>query len=97
MAVLPGAEPDILIWGATGGASFATKGAVNGLCPIALNNFTAVAWRHAEDFRGQWNPPSSTPECYPRHLQNKRHLPTYVRFCCLLFPLQLNTFKFTLG
>jgi len=28
----PGAEPDIFIWGATGGASFATRGAVNGLC-----------------------------------------------------------------
>jgi len=27
-----GAEPDIFIWGATGGASFATRGAVNGLC-----------------------------------------------------------------
>jgi len=28
----PGAEPDIFIWGATRGASFATRGAVNGLC-----------------------------------------------------------------
>jgi len=36
---LTGAEPDILIWG----ASFATRGAVNGLCLIALNNFNAVA------------------------------------------------------
>ena len=27
-----GAEPDISIWGATGGASFATRGADNGLC-----------------------------------------------------------------
>jgi len=38
--------------GATGGASFATRGAVNGLCLIALNNFNAVAWRHAENFGG---------------------------------------------
>ena len=38
--------------GATGGASFATRGAVNGLCLIALNNFNAVAWRHAENFWG---------------------------------------------
>jgi len=27
-----GTEPDIFIWGETGGASFATRGAVNGLC-----------------------------------------------------------------
>ena len=27
-----GVEPDIFIWGATGGASFATRGAVKGLC-----------------------------------------------------------------
>jgi len=27
-----GAEPDIFIGGGTGGASFATRGAVNGLC-----------------------------------------------------------------
>ena len=27
-----GAQPDIFIWGATGGASFAIRGAVNGLC-----------------------------------------------------------------
>ena len=38
--------------GATGVASFATRGAVNGLCLIALNNFNAVAWRHAENFGG---------------------------------------------
>jgi len=37
---------------ATGGASFAKRGAVNGLCLIALNNFNAVAWRHAENFGG---------------------------------------------
>jgi len=30
--ILAGAEPDIFIWGAAGGASFATRGAVNGLC-----------------------------------------------------------------
>jgi len=38
--------------GATGGASFATRGAVSSLCLIALNNFNAVAWRHAENFGG---------------------------------------------
>jgi len=27
-----GVEPDIFIWGPTGGATFATRGAVNGLC-----------------------------------------------------------------
>jgi len=27
-----GADPDIFIWGTTGGASFAIRGAVNGLC-----------------------------------------------------------------
>jgi len=71
----PGAKPDILILGATGGASFATRGAVNGLCLIALNNFNAVAWRHAENFGRPlggpgkifggsvppWHPPSSAP------------------------------------
>jgi len=62
---------------ATGGASFATRGAVNGLCLIALNNFSAVAWRHAENFGGPlggqtkfWGqcsslaPPSSAPANY---------------------------------
>jgi len=31
-----GAEPDIFIWGATGVASFATRGAVNGLCRTSM-------------------------------------------------------------
>ena len=38
--------------GATGGASFATRGAVNGLCRTFRKRPTPVAWRHAENFAG---------------------------------------------
>jgi len=31
----------------------------------------------------------------PSALTNKKHLHTYVRFCCWLFLFQLNDFKFT--
>ena len=52
-----GAEPDIFIWGATGGASFATRGAVNGLCRTFR--------KRPEKFWGSsgppWHPPSSAP------------------------------------
>jgi len=34
---------------------------------------------------------------WPQHLQNKKHLSTFVRFFCRLFALQLNAFKFTIG
>ena len=47
-----GAEPDIFIWGATWGASFATRGAVNGLCRTFRKRPTPVSWRHAENFGG---------------------------------------------
>ena len=61
--------------GATGGASFATRGAVNGLCRTFRKRPTPVAWRHAENFRGAtggsrqnlgghwppWHPHSSAP------------------------------------
>ena len=73
--LVAGAEPDIFIWGATGGASFATRRAVNGLCKTFRKRPTPVAWRHAENFGGatggpgkiwggQWPPlapPSSAP------------------------------------
>jgi len=35
-------------------------------------------------------------EC-PQYLQNIKHVPTSVRFCCLLFALQLNKVKITVG
>ena len=38
--------------GATGGASFATRGAVNGLCRTFRKRPTPVAWCHAENFGG---------------------------------------------
>jgi len=38
--------------GGTGGATFATRGAVNGLCRTFRKRPTPVAWRHAENFGG---------------------------------------------
>jgi len=40
--------------GATGGASFATRGTVNGPCRTFRKRPTQVAWRHAENFGGHW-------------------------------------------
>jgi len=51
-----GAEPDIFIWEATGGTSFATRGAVNVLCRTSerdLKNFGGAVAPLA--------PPSSAP------------------------------------
>jgi len=43
LACAQGRSQTFSFGGATGGASFATRGAVNGLCLIALNIFNAVA------------------------------------------------------
>ena len=65
-----GVEPDIFIWGATGGASFATRGAVNGLCRTFRKrpeNFWGGHWGSQAKFFGgsgpPWYPPSSAPAC----------------------------------
>ena len=64
-----GAEPDIFIWGVTGGASFATRGAANRLCRTFRKrpeNFWGGHWGDQAKFsRGSgppWHPPSSAPE-----------------------------------
>ena len=67
---LAGAEPDIFIGGATGGASFATRGAVNGLCrtfrkrpapPDVTRKIFGGLWRVQAIFWGGSGPPSSAP------------------------------------
>jgi len=60
-------EPDIFIWWATGGASFATRGAVNGLCSTFRKRpekFWGGHWGVRQNFWGAvapWLPPSSAP------------------------------------
>ena len=66
-----GAEPDIFIWGATGGTSFATRGAVNGLCRTFRKRPTERDLIFGGPLGGQakfwggsgppWHPPSSAP------------------------------------
>jgi len=54
-----GAEPDIFTWGATGGASFATRGAVNGLCRTLKKKpekFWGGTRGARQNFGGQWSP-----------------------------------------
>jgi len=58
-----GAQPDVFIWGATGGASFATRGAVNGLCRTFRKRpekFWVATGGARQNFEGQW-PPLATP------------------------------------
>jgi len=61
---LPGsvAEPDIFIWGATGGASFATRGAVNGLCRTFIKRpekFWGGHWGARQNFGAAVAPPGT--------------------------------------
>ena len=65
-----GAEPDIFIWGVTGGASFATRGAVNGLCrtfrkrPAERDLILGGHWGVKQNFGGEvapLAPPRSAP------------------------------------
>jgi len=63
-----GRSQSFLFGGATGGASFATRGAVNGLCRTFRKRPTPAAWRHPEKFGGQWppwHPHSSAPDYAP--------------------------------
>ena len=70
--VHPGMEPDIFIWGATGGASFATRGAVNGLCrtfkkrPAERDLMFGGSGKNMGGSGPPWHPPSSAPECIHR-------------------------------
>jgi len=62
--VFAGAETDIFIWGATGGASFAKRGAVNGLCRTFRKRpekFWKVTGGTRQNFGGQCPPPSFDP------------------------------------
>ena len=64
-----GAEPDIFIWGATGGVSFGTRGAVNGLCRTFRKrpeNFWGGHWGGQAKFWGAVAPPG-TPLTPPLH------------------------------
>ena len=60
-----GAEPDIFIWGATGGASFATRGAVNGLCRTFRKRpkFWEGHCGSQEKFWGGSGPPGTPQTC----------------------------------
>ena len=70
--ILPGrGGADIFIWGATGGACFATRGAVNGLCRTSMQwhdvtrKILGGHWGGQAKFWGgsglPWHPPSSAP------------------------------------
>ena len=62
-----GVEPDIFIWGATGGASFATRGAVNGLCRTFRKRpekFWGATGGARQNFEGAV-PPPGTPLAPP--------------------------------
>ena len=64
-----GPEPDIFIWGATGGVSFGTRGAVNGLCRTFRKrpeNFWGGHWGGQAKFWGAVAPPG-TPLTPPLH------------------------------
>jgi len=54
-----GRSQTISFGGATGGATFATRGAVNGLCRTFRKIPTPVAWRHAENFGGATGGPGT--------------------------------------
>ena len=87
--VSSGAEPDISFGGATGGASFATRGAVNGLCRTfrkrpekfgaARQNFGGAV--------GPLAPPSSAPVCYGTFSKIYMKLVKYPPKCSNLFSL----------
>jgi len=53
-----GAEPDIFIWGTTGEASFATRGAVNGLCRT-FRKRPEKFWGGQAKFWGDSGPPGT--------------------------------------
>jgi len=72
---LSGAEPDIFIWGATGGASFATRGAVNGLCRT-FRKRPEKFWGGQAKFWGAMpprHPLSSAPALCPSTDRHERH------------------------
>ena len=59
--------------GATGGASFATRGAVNGLCRTfrkSSENFLGGHWGARQNFGGAVAPPSSAPGKWANLLSN---------------------------
>jgi len=72
---LSGAEPDIFIWGDTGGASFATRGAVNGLCRT-FRKRPEKFWGGQAKFWGAMpprHPPSSAPALCPSTDRHERY------------------------
>ena len=65
-----GSDPDIFTWGATGGASFATRGAVNGLCRTSMqwHDVTRKIWGMPGKIWGVSGPPG-TPLVPPLPIQ----------------------------